>query len=251
MTFLSADARDEILERLRRALSKPRPLFRGETGHAPSSECPTAVTQADGDRQSLAAQFGAKLQEVLGSYEILQRSAEVAERVVRRLEQWDALAETADPKLGEVLSWSPQELHVPDLERRLEASGLSLMVPDDLHDEHCRAHAATLSVGLTGIDAAFASTGSVMLASGPGKSRAASLLPLHHLMIVPMSRIYPTFEAWLRSLRRDGRLESFLRHSAQIAFITGPSKSADIELNLTLGVHGPRAVHAIVFDDTR
>ena len=45
------------------------------------------------------------------------------------------------------------------------------------------------------------------------------------------------------------KLENVVRGNSQLAFITGPSKSADIELNLTLGVHGPRDVHAIVFDD--
>ncbi len=103
---------------------------------------------------------------------------------------------------------------------------------------------------MTSADAAFASTGSIVLASGRGKSRAASLLPLRHLVLVPMSRIHPTVEAWLRTLRHDQALGSFLRVSGQIVFITGPSKSADIELNLTLGVHGPRVVHALIFDDT-
>ena len=101
----------------------------------------------------------------------------------------------------------------------------------------------------TGVEAAFANTGSVVLTPAPGRSRIASLLPLHHLILVPLSKIYPTFEDWLAKLRKEGHLETFVRESGQIAFITGPSKSADIELNLTLGVHGPKVVHAIVFDD--
>jgi L-lactate dehydrogenase complex protein LldG len=126
---------------------------------------------------------------------------------------------------------------------------VSLFVPTELHDQQERAHAATLSVGLTGVDAAFAGTGSMVLVPSPGKSRAASLLPLHHIALVPFKKIHSTFERWLAGLRSEGKLEGLVREHAQLAFITGPSKSADIELNLTLGVHGPRDVHAIVFDD--
>jgi len=147
------------------------------------------------------------------------------------------------------LSWAPTELPTPNLRVRLDQHGLSLFVPGDLHDADERAHASTLSVGLTGVGAAFAGTGSMALIHGPGKSRAASLLPLHHIALVPFSKLHATFESWLATLRSAGTLDEVLRAHAQVAFVTGPSKSADIELNLTLGVHGPRDVHAIVFDD--
>ena len=257
MTRSATSARDQILASLRRSLANRKSLFRGDPSGSVAPDVPMTVTQASGDGVSLAALFGAKLEEVLGSYEIVERTTEVSERVVRWIERWNrdqklgSGAPARGSKVSEVLSWAANELPVPDLEGDLQAAGISLLVPDDLHDKDCRARASVPTVGLTGVDAAFASTGSVMLASEPGKSRVASLLPLNHLMLVPISRIYPTFELWLRQLRGEERLEAFLRQNGQIAFITGPSKSADIELNLTLGVHGPGVVHAVVFDDTQ
>jgi L-lactate dehydrogenase complex protein LldG len=238
------EPRDAILGRLRHVMSGPKPIFRNAAAPLEPPDTPAAVTGAQGDRQALAETFGSKLEDVSGSYEIVDRENDVAGRIVALVEEW------SEARPIEVLSWAPREIPVDNLESVLNDSGISLLVPEELHREADRAHAARLTVGLTAVDAAFASTGSLALAAGRRKSRAASLLPLVHLAIVPMSRIYPTVEAWLASLRRDEGLGSFLRVSGQVAFVTGPSKSADIELNLTLGVHGPRIVHAVLFDDS-
>ncbi len=251
------DAREAILDRLRAARAARRPDAEHDAPVPPVRPAPTAVTRADGDRAQLAVAFGERLAALSGSCEILQTAAELPERIARRIQDWSR--EEGHPSTGvsreeaplEVLSWGTQELPLSDLGERLGRLGILLWAPDDLHDSDARQRAAALRVGLTGVEAAFASTGSVVVAAGSGKSRAASLLPTHHLAVVPMSRIYPTAEAWLASLRRQDRLNDFLRQSGQVVVITGPSKSADIELNLTLGVHGPRFVHAVVFDDTR
>ena len=250
MTATSTATRAAMLDRLRQALAGPATPFRASRGH-PQPSLPDvlmSVTEAAGGPRDLAAVFRTSLEVVLGSCEIVDRGADVAAHVVRQIERWRDDSE--DSLLFDAaLSWAPDQIPVPDLEPRLAASGIALVIPTDLHDEESRARSAGLSVGITGADAAFATTGSLALASGPGKSRVASLLPLHHLAVVPMSRIYPTFEAWLAELRREHRLPSFVRESGQLVFVTGPSKSADIELNLTLGVHGPKAVHVVVFDD--
>ena len=234
-------AREDVLRHLGQSLAGLGSPFRRDASAPP--KVPMTVTYAEGDGQTLAAMFGAKLKELQGSFEIVDRATDVADRIIARINQHDAGNSTP------VLAWAAGEIPVPGLEQRLTESGIDILVPSDLHDRKLRAHAARATTGITGVDAAFASTGSVMLASGPGKSRAASLLPLHHLVIVPITRIYPTFEHWLRSMRQLKRLETLLRENGQISFVTGPSKSADIELNLTLGVHGPKTVHALVFDD--
>ncbi len=247
-----SNAREDILGRLRTALE-------GKDAWFPRSEAPRpgpAITapEAGGDRLELAKRFGNSLVAVSGSYEIVDPAAGVAGRIVEIVKAWSAEDPPSDEggsrrRNLEVLSWASAALTPPDLEPPLGQAGIKLVVPEDLHDRHSRYRAASIRIGLTAVDAAIATTGSVVLVAGRGKSRAASLLPTHHLMIVAASRIYPTLEDWCTELRREGLHAERLKEPGQIVLVTGPSKSADIELNLTLGVHGPRVVHAIVYDD--
>jgi L-lactate dehydrogenase complex protein LldG len=241
----SAQAREEILDGLKSALQQQQALFR-ETVGRDLPDPPMTVFPPPEDR-SLVESFAARLTALSGSCDVVRQDEDVAARVVHQIRQW--VPTSADEPI-EVLSWEAGELDVARLEQSLAEANITWFAPHELREQSVRDHAAALVVGLTGVTAAFANTGSIVLAPGPGRSRAAGLLPLHHLVLVPLSRLYPTFEAWLLVLRQQGRLEALVRDSGQIAFITGPSKSADIELNLTLGVHGPKVVHAIVFDDT-
>jgi L-lactate dehydrogenase complex protein LldG len=248
------DARTEILARLRTACHGERPLFRRGPIVPARTGPPAAITHAEGGSLEMARVFGEKLAAISGTYEIVEQRAEVAECVKQRVLAWhrsDSGINQEQVAVIEVLSWAPSELPIPNLDASLRSAGIALVVPSDLDDQGARQRAARIGIGLTGVDAAFAATGSLAFASGAGKSRAASLLPLQHIALVPFSRIHPTYEAWLDKLRSSGRLLSFLRQSGQLVFVTGPSKSADIELNLTLGVHGPRIVHAVLFDDSR
>lgn len=246
-----SSGRRDILGRLRAALDRSGDRLPGRL--APGTASLMRVTEAHGDRLELADRFGKNLAALSGSYEVANQAAEVAARVVEQVRVWsagDPNGESDDRRRElEVLSWAAAALTPPDLAPRLEHAGITLVVPEDLHDRDSRDRAAALRVGLTAVDAAIASTGSVVLATGPGRSRAASLLPTYHLMIVPASRVYPTLEEWFAQLRRENRHDEYLRDPGQVVFVSGPSKSADIELNLTLGVHGPRAVHAIIYDD--
>jgi len=105
-----------------------------------------------------------------------------------------------------------------------------------------RAAQASADAGITGVQAAIAATGSLVLESGPGRPRAASLLPPRHIALVGRSQILRSVEAWAAS-------GPALEKAANTTFITGPSRSADIEMIVTLGVHGPGEVHVVLVDD--
>jgi len=237
-------SRELILERIRAFLNRTGHLFREKRAERP--DVLMTVAPVEGNPKELAEQFGANLAEISGTYEIVESPDQVPDQVLARILDW--LPESAKMPI-KVLSWAANDIPVGILESRLRDSGISLVAPTDLHNEHIRSEAAAIDIGITSVDAAFASTGSIALAAGVGRNRAAALLPLQHIAVIPFSRIYPTFEAWIHSMRKAGELESFLRDSGQVAFVTGPSKTADIELTLTLGVHGPKEVHTIIFDD--
>lgn len=96
-------------------------------------------------------------------------------------------------------------------------------------------------VGITGVFCAVAETGTLMMLSGPTTHPATSLLPETHIAIVPKSRVLPSMEDGWDLLRAEkGELPR------QVAFVSGPSRTADIEMTLVLGIHGPYRVHVIL-----
>jgi L-lactate utilization protein LutC len=242
-------ARDEILTRLRSSLANPGLRFPPPAPQPLTPSTRMAVTHIEGDRAELAHHFGAVLEALHASCAILDGPDKVAGALVQQIQHW----RDADPEASEeptrVLSWSPEALPVAGLDETLAAAGIQLTYPGELRSEESREGVQPIRFGLTGIEAAFATTGSIVVRSGPGTSRAASLLPLHHVALVPLSRLYPSVEGWLAGTRNAGNLADFIRASANLAVISGPSKSADIEGILTLGVHGPQFLHAILFDD--
>jgi L-lactate dehydrogenase complex protein LldG len=98
-------------------------------------------------------------------------------------------------------------------------------------------------LGITGAFCALAENGTLMLLSGEHTHATTSLLPENHIAIVPVSRIVRSMEDGWDLLRRDqGTLPR------QVNFVSGPSRTADIEMTLVLGVHGPFTVHVILLE---
>lgn len=96
-------------------------------------------------------------------------------------------------------------------------------------------------VGITGVHLAVAETGTLMLLSGPTTPAATSLLPETHIAVVPQGRIVKAMEeAWVQTRQERSELPR------AVNFVSGPSRTADIEGQLQLGAHGPYRVHVVV-----
>jgi L-lactate dehydrogenase complex protein LldG len=119
-------------------------------------------------------------------------------------------------------------------------------IEEGLHRAGCevvppgREESAGADLGITGAEAAVASTGSVLVPMGPDAPRVASLLPARHVVVIPEERMLPGFEELFEVL------PGIAAERAQTVLITGPSRTGDIELSLVRGVHGPMHVTVLV-----
>lgn len=148
----------------------------------------------------------------------------------------------AEAVIKRALMWDDQWLPIPGLAAALERCGFTIdrQQTDDLASESRRAALATATIGITGADAALSETGSLVLMSGPGRGRLASLLPPVHIALVERARLMRSLPDLL--LTRP----ELATAGSNLVCITGPSRTADIEHTLSRGVHGPKEVHVIL-----
>jgi L-lactate dehydrogenase complex protein LldG len=98
-------------------------------------------------------------------------------------------------------------------------------------------------VGITGCFCAIAETGTLLLLSGPDTYSSAALLPETHIALLPVTRIVGAMEdAFALAKAERGELPRATN------FISGPSRTGDIEQTIVLGAHGPYRVHVILID---
>ncbi len=113
-----------------------------------------------------------------------------------------------------------------------------------LTDQPLRRHLAGIDIGLTLADYGIAETGTLVIDSRSEAVRLASMISEIHVALLPISRIRATADQLTSELR-----EMMAGAAAYLAFITGASRTADIERVLAIGVHGPLELHILLMEE--
>jgi L-lactate utilization protein LutC len=124
----------------------------------------------------------------------------------------------------------------------LRAADGQIMEVDKLTPDRCRDPLFAAEVGISGVAYLIAETGTIVVRAQPSEPRSLSLLPPAHIAVAERSQLVPDLFDVFALEQRDGTPDL----PSCISFITGPSKTGDIELRLVTGVHGPGELHVIV-----
>ena len=108
-----------------------------------------------------------------------------------------------------------------------------------------RAELATADCGVTDVAWGIASTGTLAIPMTAGNRRSTSLLPPVHVALLDKDTLLADLGSALRHMHQN--LMKFDDRPSSVVFVTGASRTADIELELIVGVHGPCALHVVLF----
>lgn len=200
-------------------------------------------------RAALVARLQDELRAVGGQVVRVTSVAEATQYVTQLAREYEA---------DLVVRWENDLLEMLEIDAALQQQGVDTEVAaPPLDDEAVMAEQrqklrellARADIGLSGADYVIAETGTLALSTLPGQMRGVSLLPPVHVAVVKDSQIVGTMADCLAMLQDEGRADLPERLTSCVSFITGPSRTGDIELSLTVGVHGPGELHLVILDD--
>ncbi|MET0622126.1 MAG: lactate utilization protein [Pyrinomonadaceae bacterium] len=195
-------------------------------GRDVSAQAGTALPPPREFEGTAVERFRQALEAVAGHCLVVRDEAEAAEAVRRVAGQRNSRRVA--------VSDSPLARRVVGL-AGLAAEVLETAAPEDLFD---------CDLGVTGAQWAVAETGTLVLESDAERHRLASLVPSAHVAIVESRNVRQTLGEVLRVINERG--EGAL--SRAVTFVTGPSRTSDIELTLAIGVHGPAELYVVIIE---
>ena len=235
-----SSARDEILGKLRGSLAKHKPfadvdarLLRHPELVEGSKDASLQPVTHIADDEDLRARFITEVERVKGVVHAAE-SEDDARHILREL--------LTSHNVVRATMWDERYMPLPNVEATLSELNIARVQGDN-------ESVATAEAGITGADWAIAATGTLVLSSGAGRSRMASLLPPMHIAVVTTDQLVPRLEDYIAAQRAD-RVEIF-RTSSNVTLITGCSRTSDIEMQPVFGVHGPLELHIILIDASR
>lgn len=219
-----SEARTAVLAAIRRALEGAGVRARGAAPPGPAVPEPGAPP-AGASRAELLERFRATLERAGGHVHVVASEAEAASAL-----------------RGIAASAGATRIACSDapLARELAAAVEGASVFDAWAD---RERLIDADLGVTGAQHGIAETGTLVLVSSSERHRLASLVPPLHVAVLEAQRIVPGLGDAIEAVRgTDGSPPPL------VTFVTGPSRTGDIELTIVVGVHGPKDLHVVVID---
>jgi len=208
-------SRDYILHKVRTAIGR-------SAGEEPDPVPPPLIELPEISLDQRIEMFGAALKKLGGEFRLAA-----------------TLAEARDYAAGLVQGKTAVASESPFLEKcgitDIDGVKRGLTDRDSLRDA-----CADADIGITSADYALADTGSLVMLSTPHEARLVSLLPPVHLAIVPREKLLTGLDELFSVVPDPAAI------SSSMVLITGPSRTADIELILVRGVHGPGEIHVVL-----
>jgi L-lactate dehydrogenase complex protein LldG len=226
--------RERFLDNIASRLGRPRlgaAPARTVTGVSDAYRMqPLGATQTD-----RVARFKAELELVGAKIEIAASLSEARATLRSELAFW---------KAERLVSWAAREFAGWELDALFRETGCLCYVPSDDPTAHARFREACLAahVGITAVDHAVVNTGTLVVSASKARPRQVSLLPTVHLALVRESQLVDRMGEALAAYGAAAM-------PSAVHFITGPSRTSDIENDLSIGVHGPAAVSVILWRD--
>jgi L-lactate dehydrogenase complex protein LldG len=224
---------ERFLDNVASRLGRPRvvsPPERAVSGPPQAYlECPLGASAAT----DKVARFRSELELVGAKFESAASLAEVRTLLHAELAFW---------KAERLVSWATSEFGAWELDAFFRDFRCTSWIPSHDAAAHARFREAALraDVGITGVDRAIVNTGTLVLSANAARPRSVSLLPSVHLALVRedqlVDRMGTAFSAYVGASL-----------ASAVHFITGPSRTSDIENDLSIGVHGPAAVSVILW----
>lgn len=185
---------------------------------------------------------------VIAVQDMVSASTAIAQLVREKQPEWDtkkSLVTWRHPlidglHLPDVLLEQNIPVHVADL-----AEQGNLDEPVDARRREIRSKVIESYIGVTSADFCIAETATLVMKTKPGQGRSVSLVPSIHVAVIKLEQILTNLKELYAVLQHDPRhREEGLTNC--MTFISGPSKTADIELVMVHGAHGPRELHLYV-----
>jgi L-lactate dehydrogenase complex protein LldG len=231
---MTSTSRERLLRNIRTSLAQSRAALAAEAARVDHTPPP----HVHPPQEDLAAQFAAELTRLEGSPHRCDGDAAALETIGALLQRYGATS---------VIAWDRDQIGLPGLDALLESLHIraldSRIVGGDRAERLQALEPAPVCI--SGADAGIAESGTLVLRSGPGRGRLASLLAPAHIAVLRGARIVRGLGAALALVQHEHGPDIFAG-SSNLTLISGPSRTGDIEQTLVLGAHGPREIHVVL-----